>query len=170
MNFRAIFQRMFRETLQNWDEMSYYERFEQIVAMLLSVAIAVTVVYAMYYLVEHVFSLLVVRTADPFDYRVFQAVFEMILTVLIAMEFNHTIVKSLRGEGSIIQVKIVLLIGILALVRKFIVMELETMDPWKVISLALAVIAMGGAYWLMRERDDRLEGKEEGTPAAGRDD
>lgn len=167
MNIRAIFQRMFRETLQNWDEMSYYERFEQLVAMLLSIAIAVTVVYAMYYLVVHVFSLLVVRTADPFDYRVFQAVFEMILTVLIAMEFNHTIVKSLRGEGSIIQVKIVLLIGILALVRKFIVMELETMDPWKVASLSLAVIALGGAYWLMRERDDRLAANGEG--AAGRE-
>lgn len=169
MNIRAIYQRMFRETLQNWDEMSYYERFEQLVAMLLSVAIAVTVVYAMYHLVAHVFSLLVVRTADPFDYRVFQAVFEMILTVLIAMEFNHTIVKSLRGGGSIIQVKIVLLIGILALVRKFIVMELETIDPWKVMSLALAVIAMGGAYWLMRERDDRLLEGQDGNAAPGRD-
>lgn len=169
MNFRAIFQRMFRETLQNWDGMSYYERFEQIVAMLLSVAIAVTVVYAMYHLVAQVFSLLVVRAADPFDYRVFQVVFEMILTVLIAMEFNHTIVKSLRGEGSIIQVKIVLLIGILALVRKFIVMELETMNPWNVMALALAVIAMGGAYWLMRERDDRLLAGQDADTAPARD-
>lgn len=99
MEFRRVFQRMFREVLIRWDKMSYYERFEQIVAMLLSVAVSITVVFAMYYLVVHVFTLLVVRSADPFDYRVFQAVFEMILTVLIALGFNHTIVRSLKGEG-----------------------------------------------------------------------
>lgn len=159
MNFRKIFERMFRETLTNWDELSYYERFEQIMATILSVAIGITVVYAIYYLVLHVFTLLVVRAADPFDYAVFQAVFEMILTVLIALEFNHTIVRSLKGEGSIVQIEIVLLIGILAIVRKFIIMDLESLDPWKVAALALAVIALGVTYWLMRERNDRLADK-----------
>lgn len=163
MKPRAMFARMFREMLESWDEMSYYERFEQIIAMLLSVVIAITVLYAMYYLVVHIFSLLVVRAADPFDYALFQAVFEMILTVLIAMEFNHTIVRSMRGEGSIVQIKIVLLIGMLVIVRKFIVMDLETLDPAKVGALALAVIALGGTYWLMRERDDRLERPEDGA-------
>lgn len=163
MKPRAMFARMFREMLESWDEMSYYERFEQIIAMLLSVVIAITVLYAMYYLVVHIFSLLVVRAADPFDYALFQAVFEMILTVLIAMEFNHTIVRSMRGEGSIVQIKIVLLIGMLVIVRKFIVMDLETLDPAKVGALALAVIALGVTYWLMRERDDRLERPEDGA-------
>lgn len=163
MKPRAMFTRMFREVLESWDEMSYYERFEQIIAMLLSVVIAITVLYAMYYLVVHIFSLLVVRAADPFDYALFQAVFEMILTVLIAMEFNHTIVRSMRGEGSIVQIKIVLLIGMLVIVRKFIVMDLETLDPAKVGALALAVIALGVTYWLMRERDDRLERPEDGA-------
>lgn len=162
MDVRKMFERMSRETLSNWENLSYYERFERLVAMLLSVAIAVTVLYAMYYLVLHVFTLLVVRTADPFDYRVFQAVFEMILTVLIALEFNHTIVRSLKGEGSIVQIKVVLLIGMLVLVRKFIIMDLETLDPWKVSALALAVIALGVTYWLMRERDDRLAPTESG--------
>lgn len=160
MDIHKIYERMFRETLSNWEGMSYYERFERLVAMLLSVAIAVTVLYAMYYLVVHVFTLLVVRSADPFDYRVFQSVFEMILTVLIALEFNHTIVRSLKGEGSIVQIKVVLLIGMLVLVRKFIIMDLETLDPWKVGALALAVIALGVTYWLMRERDDRFTQEE----------
>ncbi len=152
MGVHSILRRMFRETIQNWDQLSYYEHFEQLVAMLLSVAVAVTILYALYYLIVDIFMLLVVRTADPFDYRVFQAVFEMILTVLIAMEFNHTIVRSMgRPAGSIVQVKIVLLIGLLALVRKFIVMEVETLDPWKVAALALAIVALGAAYWLVRD-------------------
>ena len=154
---RHTLRMMFRETLANWEELSGYQRFEQIVAVLLTVMISAVVVFAMFYLVWNVFTLLVVRALDPFDYRVFQAVFEMILVVLIAMEFNNSIVRAMARRASIIQVKTVLLIAILALVRKFIILETDAIDAWVVVSLSLALLAVGVVYWLMRERDDRLE-------------
>jgi hypothetical protein len=44
----------------------------------------------------------------------------MIMTLLIAMEFNHSIVQAMDRLHRIIQVKTVVLISILALARKFI--------------------------------------------------
>ena len=44
----------------------------------------------------------------------------------------------------------VVLIAIMALVRKFMVMDMETIDPWQIASLAAAVLALGGCYWLVR--------------------
>lgn len=76
------------------------------------------------------------------------------MTLLIAMEFKHLIVKVALRKESIIQVKTVILIVILALTRELIILEPDV-DPAKVAVLAGAVLALGLTYWLMRERDDR---------------
>ncbi|MDU7588409.1 MAG: phosphate-starvation-inducible PsiE family protein, partial [Acidovorax sp.] len=90
----------------------------------------------------------------PLDHKVFQTVFAMIMTLLIAMEFKHSIVKVALRKESVIQVKTVILIAILALARKFIILDPDV-DPAKVAALAGAILALGLTYWLMRERDDR---------------
>jgi len=152
--------RMFPEIASQWSSLSGYERFERLVSLVLTAAISGVVLVALYYLVIHVVELLFVQTRDPFDYRVFQAVFDMILTVLIAMEFNNSIVRTMKNDGGFIQVEIVVLIAIMALVRKFMVMEIETIDPGKILALAAAVLALGVSYWLVRQgnrptRDER---------------
>ena len=77
------------------------------------------------------------------------------MTLLIAMEFNHSIVQSMERLHRIIQVKTVVLISILALARKFIILNIEATPALTIVALAFAVIALGVVYWLMRERDDR---------------
>jgi len=54
----------------------------------------------------------------------------------------------------IIQVKTVVLIGILAVVRKFIIVNIETTSATTIAALA-ALIALGALYWLMGEKDKR---------------
>lgn len=152
--------KIFPELLSEWSSLSGYERFERSVSLVLTVAIGGVVLVALYYLVIHVVALLFVQTRDPFDYRVFQAVFDMILTVLIAMEFNNSIVRTMKNDGGFIQVEIVVLIAIMALVRKFMVMDIEVIDPGKILALAAAVLALGVCYWLVRQgnrpvRDER---------------
>jgi uncharacterized membrane protein (DUF373 family) len=93
---------------------------------------------------------------DPLDPGVFQAVFGEILTLLIALEFNHTLQYVVKREQSIIQTKVVLLIALLAVARKFIVLDLRDVDAGQLLALAAITLALGLAYWLMRERDDRL--------------
>ncbi|HBU4090226.1 TPA: phosphate-starvation-inducible PsiE family protein, partial [Klebsiella pneumoniae] len=94
----------------------------------------------------------------PLDHKVFQTVFGMIMTLLIAMEFKHSIVRVALRRDSIIQVKTVILIGLIALARKFVILDPET-GPAKVAALAGATLALGATYWLLRERDDRTAGE-----------
>ncbi|WP_227369308.1 phosphate-starvation-inducible PsiE family protein [Halomonas sp. M20] len=141
---------MFPELLSGWSSLSGYQRFERLVSLMLTIAISGVVLVALYYLVSHVITLLFVQTRDPFDYRVFQLVFDMILTVLIAMEFNNSIVRTMEGDGGFIHVEIVVLIAIMALVRKFMVMDIDTIEPLKIFALATAVLAVGICYWLVR--------------------
>lgn len=148
--------RMFPEIFSEWSSLSGYQRFERLVSLVLTTAIGGVVLVALYYLVIHVVELLFVQTRDPFDYRVFQAVFDMILTVLIAMEFNNSIVRTMKNDGGFIQVEIVVLIAIMALVRKFMVMEIESIDPMKILALAAAVLSLGVCYWLVRQGNRRV--------------
>ena len=143
------------EMRSQWRLMTVYERFEQVVAITLSGVIAVVIVISLIQLIRLVFTLLVMDALNPLDHKVFQLVFGATMTLLIAMEFKHSIVKVALRKESIIQVKTVILIAILALARKLIILEPDV-DPAKVAVLAGTVLALGLTYWLMRERDDRM--------------
>ncbi len=142
------------DTRQFWGVMSFYERFEHGVALVLSTVISVVILIALWRLVSEVFSLLVLGVLDPLDHRVFQVIFGMIMTLLIAMEFKHSILKVLERQAHIIQVKTVILIAQLALARKFIILDLAATEATKLAALGFAVLVLGAVYWLLQERDD----------------
>ena len=83
----------FQVLRDQWAIMSFYERFEQVVALVLSAVIAVIIVVSLFQLISIVFTLLVLDAFNPLDHKVFQSVFGMIMTLLIAMEFKHSIVR-----------------------------------------------------------------------------
>ncbi len=140
-----------------------YDAFEQIISQILVIIISLIVLIALYKLGEDVISLLIRRAFDPLKHEVFQTIFGGIMTLLIAMEFKHSIIAVARREHSIIQVKTVLLISMLALTRKFIILDVNTLEAGKIAGLAVALLAMGAVYWLMREREawNVEHGKEE---------
>lgn len=140
-------------TRHNWATMSFYERFEQVVALILSAVIMIVVIVAMFQLIRTVFVLLLSESLDPLKYEVFQAIFGMIMTLLIAMEFKHSIIRVAMRHESIIQVKTVVLIAMIALARKFVILDVDA-TPGKIAALAGALLALGLVYWLLRERDD----------------
>ena len=142
--------------------MSFYERFEQVVALVLSAVIAVIIVVSLFQLISIVFTLLVLDAFNPLDHKVFQSVFGMIMTLLIAMEFKHSIVRVALRRDSIIQVKTVILI---ALARKFVILDPEV-SPAKIAALAGATLALGATYWLLRKRDDRAAETSEHAPSS----
>ncbi len=134
---------------------------------MLSAVIAVIVVTSLVQLIREVFMLLVLDAFNPLDHKMFQTVFGMIMTVLIAMEFKHSIVRVVMGQDSIVQVKTVVLIALIALSRKFVILNPET-SPAKVAALsgAALALALGIVYWLMRERDQRALDAERAAAAA----
>jgi uncharacterized membrane protein (DUF373 family) len=144
------------EIRRDWPVLSVYERFESFVALVLTLIIAAVILVALWRLIFSVVDTLVLRSLSPLEHGVFQAVFGDILTVLIALEFNHTLQYVVARERGIIQAKIVILIAVLALVRKIIVTDLSTIPPATLAAEAALLLALGVSYWLMRERDDRL--------------
>ena len=115
--------------------------------------ISFIVVIALYKLGEDVVSLLVSKAFDPLKHETFQAVFGGIMTLLIDMEFKHSILIVTERQENIIQVKTVILVSMLALARKSIILDIHAIEAAKIASLALALVALEAVYWLMRERD-----------------
>lgn len=135
--------------------MTFYEKFEQVIALILTFVISIVVIAALYRLIENAYSLLVLGLIDPIQPQSFQTIFGMIMTLLIALEFKHSILKVVLRRESIIQVKTVVLIALLAVSRKFIILDIEKYSASTILALAASLLALGIVYWLMRERDDR---------------
>ena len=141
-----------------WAVLSYYQRFESSVALVLTVVIGLIILVALYHLTFSVVAALLFGALDPLDPGVFHAVFGEILTLLIALEFNHTLQYVVTRQQSIIQTKIVVLIALLALARKIVLLDLNKVSPDHMLGLAAITLALGVVYWVMRERDDRAAG------------
>ena len=95
-------------TCKHWPIMSVYERFEQIVAIVLSLVISVVIAVALVQLVARVVPLLLSGAINRLEHDVFQALFGTMTTLLIAMGFKHSIVRvALRALEHHPQVKTV---------------------------------------------------------------
>ena len=145
-----------KDALKQWDVMSFYEKFEQSIALILSFIVAIVIVFSIFQLFINIFSLLNRDSLISLDNDIFQSLFGMIMTVLIALEFKHSIIRVALRQDNIIQVKTVLLIALLALSRKFIILDTSHTSAATIAALSGAILVLGLVYWLMRERDDRV--------------
>ena len=143
----------FLELRNNWWTLSIYERFEQVVALVLTTLIAIIILIATWNLAKSVVSLAWEGLLDPFEPQVLQAIFGQIMLLLIALEFKHSILKVVAHRESITQVKTVLLIALLAVSRKFIVLDTSQTSPQTILALASVIVALGMSYWLIRGRE-----------------
>ncbi|MFZ5623583.1 MAG: phosphate-starvation-inducible PsiE family protein [Gemmatimonadota bacterium] len=150
--------REWKAVRREWPILTVYQRFEAIVTVVLTVIVSAVILVALYRLLVSVADTLVLRALNPLDHDVFQNVFGAIMTLLIALEFNHTLQYAVAGGRGIIQTRIVLVIAMLALARKIIVMELTNLEPASVAALAALTLALGVTYWLIRDRDTHPEG------------
>lgn len=132
--------------------LSLYERFEHAVILILTGLISIVVVAAVWNLILKImFGLLFSGSFDPSDYYVFQAVFGMIFTVIIALEFKKSLLVVAERKDSVVQIQSVIVIALLAISRKVIILDLATTDAWHILSLAAAILALGIVYWLIRD-------------------
>ena len=74
------------DTREHWPIMSVYERFEQVVAIVLSLVVAVVIALALVQLVNRIVLLLLSGAIDPLEHNVFQALFGM----MVALESRMT--------------------------------------------------------------------------------
>jgi uncharacterized membrane protein (DUF373 family) len=139
-----------------WGLMTLYEKFEHAVIIVLTTLIAIVILMAVWNLTLKVLAAIVLSGGfDPTDYTVFQTVFGMIFTVLIALEFKRSLLVVAERRTGIVQVRTVILIALLAIVRKLLIIDLSTTEPAQLFALVAAILALGAVHWLVREQDRR---------------
>jgi len=144
----------YAEFKANWLTLNFYERFEQVIVLVITWLIALIIVVATWELTKEVVILVGQGVLDPLDYVAFQLIFGQIMIVLIALEFKHSILRVVTQRESIVQVRTVVLIALLAISRKFIILDAEA-TPVHMLALAAVVIALGLTYWLTRDHGVR---------------
>jgi uncharacterized membrane protein (DUF373 family) len=113
--------------------------------------IAIVVVVAVWNLtLKIVFGLVLPGNLDPSDYAIFQAVFGMIFTVIIALEFKKSLLVIAERRENVVQISSVVMIALLAICRKVIIMDVKETDAQQIFALAVAILALGVVYWLIR--------------------
>ena len=141
---------------QQWRPLTFYQKFEHAVILVLTALIAIVVALAVWNLVLKVLlSILSTGGLDPTDYTVFQALFGMIFTVIIALEFKRSLLVVAERRHGVVQVRTVVLIALLAIVRKLMIIDLSVADAQQVLALAATILALGGVYWLVRDQERR---------------
>jgi uncharacterized membrane protein (DUF373 family) len=162
----------FRELRSKWQTLSIYEKFEQLVVAVLTTVIALIIALATWQLLFHTLTLVESHLFSPADSQIFQSLFGTVLTVLIAMEFKHTLLvllchkRRVQQNGqqvsrlsrnhrhAIVQVKSVVSIALLSLVRRFIILDLYQTTPSLIAALAGAALALGIVFWLVSNREE----------------
>ena len=78
-----------------------------------------------------------------------QDIFGSLLTVLILLEFNHSIASSLNKKSGILQVRVVVLIAILVVARKVILLDFKTETFEHLAGFAGMALSFGILNWLL---------------------
>lgn len=149
----------FQENKSEFRLASLYHWFEHAVVLFLTFLIAIVVVAAVWTLsLKILFGLVLAGSLDPSDFRVFQAIFGMIFTVIIALEFKKSLLVVAERREAVVQIRSVIVIALLAICRKVIILDLNETDALHTLAFATVILALGVVYWLVRDSDCRKEG------------
>jgi len=79
----------------------------------------------------------------------------MIFTVIIALEFKKSLLVVAERRDTVVQIRSVVMIALLAVCRKVIILDLSETDALHTLAFAAAILALGAVYWLVRDSDQR---------------
>lgn len=125
-----------------------------VLTLMVSISVVMTMIHAGYELV-HAIS----EGMQHFGHDQFVAVFGAFMTVLIALEFNHTVLPEISSGTPVVKVRAVILVALLALARKLVLVDYQKEEYSTLIGLAVLVLAATVAYWVVRR--DEIEGNKE---------
>jgi len=137
-------------------ESSPYESFEYIIILFITMLIMVLALLATVMLVGEVWKLLWSGDLAADNISALQDIFGDIFTIIIALEFKSSLHTGTGERKEVVRGRAIMLIALLAVSRKFIILDLHTVAPEMLLALAAATLALGAVYWLIREQDPRV--------------
>ena len=102
-----------------------YEWFEKIILGIIVLIMSFVIVYSLILAATTLFQDLA-SGIGSMENSALKDTFGLILTVIILVEFNHSIVLAIRQRSGAIQVRIVVLITIIVLARKLVLLDYTT--------------------------------------------
>jgi uncharacterized membrane protein (DUF373 family) len=132
-----------------WLIQSIYPRFEGLISVGIIILVGVITIAAFWGLLVETGHLIIQGAFESLDHKAFQSVFGMIMTLLIALEFNSTILHRLMNRDHEVVVRTVILVSILAVSRHFVVTDMEHISSFTWVALALSILSLGVVYWLL---------------------
>ncbi|MFP4303976.1 MAG: phosphate-starvation-inducible PsiE family protein [Rhodosalinus sp.] len=142
-----------------------YRHFERAVAFVLMAGMVVVIGLAVWSFVRAT----LMAAADPsaaLDYAVFQTLFDRLLAAIIALELAHSVQLMVSGRRGLTQLRAVLAIGVLAVVRKLILIDLESAEPLLLLGLSAAIVTLAGALALLSWAESRAGVRHMPSPGA----
>jgi uncharacterized membrane protein (DUF373 family) len=141
---------------RQWKDLTSYERFEQVVSRIVMLLIAVVIVYALILVAVNLFEHFKLGLAFM-NAELLQDVFGPILTILILIEFNHSIAVALTRKSGILHARTVVLIAVLVIARKVILLDFKSASLEMFVGIAAIALAFGALYWLIGARSSEAE-------------
>ena len=131
-----------------------YEWFEQIILGIIVVIISLVIVYSLILATITLFDDLM-SGIGSMETGALKDTFGLILTVIILVEFNHSIVLAIRQRSGAIQVRIVVLITVIVLARKLVLLDYAAASVETLLGLGGLALSLGGLYWLISDGEQR---------------
>jgi uncharacterized membrane protein (DUF373 family) len=135
-----------------------YEWFELLMVAALTVMVSISVVLTLVHAGYELFHVMG-GGLQHFGHDQFVTVFGAFMTVLIALEFNHTVLPEISSGTPVVKVRAVILVALLALARKLVLVDYHQEDYTSLIGLAVLVLAATAAFWVVRK--DEMEKERE---------
>jgi uncharacterized membrane protein (DUF373 family) len=138
---------------KEWNTLTYYERFEHVVSRIIMLFIAMVIVYSVVLVAIELIKDFALGPAF-LESGLLQDIFGSILTILILLEFNHSIASSLRERSGVLQTRVVVLIAILVVARKVILLDFKSETLERLAGIGGIAISLGVLYWILTIRGD----------------
>jgi uncharacterized membrane protein (DUF373 family) len=145
----------FENFIRRWKDMTSYEIFEQITSRVVMFFVSIIIVYSLILMAIDLFEQFGLGLAF-IESESLRDVFGSILTILILIEFNHSIVVAISKKSGILQARPIVLITILVIARKVILLDFNTATFEKMLAISALAVAFGLLYWLMMDRPSDL--------------
>jgi uncharacterized membrane protein (DUF373 family) len=131
-----------------WSSLAQYESFERVMLRVVQVLLGLITVYAISLVIIEIAGDVMLGTAFM-EKAVLRDTFGSILTILILLEFNHSVHVAASQKTGAVQVRIVVLITVLVIARKLMLLDYATVTLLTLLGFAALLLALGGLYWLI---------------------
>ena len=131
-----------------------YDRFELIISAILLIVISAIIIYT-----TTVMVMTLIGDIDAgihfTDQNALKETFGLILTILILIEFNHSIALAMRRRSGVLEVRVVILISIIVIARKLILLDYAKTGLDTLLGLGGLALSLGALYWLLSDVERR---------------